>query len=298
MRDEVAELDEGGDVGGLPSDYAYRQLTVVLTPRIMQLRRLVIGEVSRFPDLARVLYERGPQRAMDALAAASCVWRSAVCWRSTIHGRGVAFQLADHVGAVEPGHAARRRGDSQPGRAPPPSRGRRARIPRGIRQAMTMPRRTHYNSDLGRGAPRPPAQARPSFLAHRLTAVRQKGLRLFIAASRQEPTTHRPRMGKGAMTCAPQGRSTRLRPGSPVRETGDCEAIAAPTLVSLGKKPLIQRHVGPVAQWLEPAAHNRLVGGSSPSGPHHQAYSGPATNALSGRRLTGRDGRAREKRIP
>ena len=25
--------------------------------------------------------------------------------------------------------------------------------------------------------------------------------------------------------------------------------------------------VGPVAQWLEPAAHNRLVGGSSPSGP-------------------------------
>jgi hypothetical protein len=24
---------------------------------------------------------------------------------------------------------------------------------------------------------------------------------------------------------------------------------------------------GPVAQWSEPAAHNRLVGGSSPSGP-------------------------------
>ncbi len=27
------------------------------------------------------------------------------------------------------------------------------------------------------------------------------------------------------------------------------------------------RRQGPVAQWLEPAAHNRLVGGSSPSGP-------------------------------
>ena len=51
------------------SNYAYRQLTVVLTPRIMQLRRLVIGEVSRFPDLAKVLYERGPKRAMAALAA-------------------------------------------------------------------------------------------------------------------------------------------------------------------------------------------------------------------------------------
>jgi hypothetical protein len=41
---------------------------VVLTPRIMQLRRLVIGEVTRFPELARVLYERGPARAMAMLA--------------------------------------------------------------------------------------------------------------------------------------------------------------------------------------------------------------------------------------
>jgi hypothetical protein len=35
----------------------------------MQLRRLVIGEVTRFPELARVLYERGPARAMKMLAA-------------------------------------------------------------------------------------------------------------------------------------------------------------------------------------------------------------------------------------
>ena len=68
VRDEVAELDDGGDVAAYLFDYAYRQLTVVLTPRIMQLRRLVIGEVSRFPDLAKVLYERGPMRAMSALA--------------------------------------------------------------------------------------------------------------------------------------------------------------------------------------------------------------------------------------
>ena len=46
------------------SDYAKG----VLTPRLMQLRRLVIGEVARFPELARVLYERGPQRAIAALA--------------------------------------------------------------------------------------------------------------------------------------------------------------------------------------------------------------------------------------
>ena len=70
VRNEVAELDDGGDVAEYLVDYAYRQLTVVLEPRIMQLRRLVIGEVSRFPELAKVLYERGPRRAMAALTTA------------------------------------------------------------------------------------------------------------------------------------------------------------------------------------------------------------------------------------
>lgn len=48
--------------------YAERQLAVVLTPRLLQLRRLVIGEVGRFPELAKALYESGPERAMSALA--------------------------------------------------------------------------------------------------------------------------------------------------------------------------------------------------------------------------------------
>lgn len=48
-------------------DYALRQLSIVVTPRLMQLRRLVIGEVARFPDLARALYEWGPARAMGIL---------------------------------------------------------------------------------------------------------------------------------------------------------------------------------------------------------------------------------------
>jgi TetR/AcrR family transcriptional repressor of mexJK operon len=69
VRNEVVELDEGGDVAEYLVDYAYRQLKVVLTPRIMQLRRLVIGEVSRFPELAKVLYERGPARALATLGA-------------------------------------------------------------------------------------------------------------------------------------------------------------------------------------------------------------------------------------
>ncbi|MER9235888.1 TetR/AcrR family transcriptional regulator C-terminal domain-containing protein [Mesorhizobium sp. M0622] len=41
---------------------------LVLTPRVMQLRRLVIGEVGRFPELARALFEGGPRRAIAAMA--------------------------------------------------------------------------------------------------------------------------------------------------------------------------------------------------------------------------------------
>ncbi len=41
-----------------------------------------------------------------------------------------------------------------------------------------------------------------------------------------------------------------------------CKACAAT------RNRLIQPSVGPVAQWLEPAAHNRLVGGSSPLRAH------------------------------
>lgn len=47
--------------------YARRQLEIVLTPRLMRVRRLVIGEGARFPELARVLYEAGPQRSVDRL---------------------------------------------------------------------------------------------------------------------------------------------------------------------------------------------------------------------------------------
>lgn len=69
VHDEVPELVHDERLVEYLQDYAYRQLTVVLTPRLMQLRRLVIGEVGRFPELAKVLYEGGPQRAMAALAA-------------------------------------------------------------------------------------------------------------------------------------------------------------------------------------------------------------------------------------
>ncbi|MGY6705622.1 TetR/AcrR family transcriptional regulator [Roseinatronobacter sp.] len=49
---------------------AIEQLNVVLTPRLMQLRRMVIGEVERFPELGKALFENGPQQAINRLARA------------------------------------------------------------------------------------------------------------------------------------------------------------------------------------------------------------------------------------
>jgi AcrR family transcriptional regulator len=69
VLNDIPEPDDVDDVAEYLREYAYRQLTLVLTPRLIQLRRLVIGEVSRFPELAKVLYERGSMRALAALAA-------------------------------------------------------------------------------------------------------------------------------------------------------------------------------------------------------------------------------------
>jgi len=54
---------------------AIDQLTVVLTPRLMRLRRMVIGEVERFPELGRSLYENGPAAAIGKLERAFAHYR-------------------------------------------------------------------------------------------------------------------------------------------------------------------------------------------------------------------------------
>ena len=54
--------------------YAIRQLEVTRTPALMQLRRLVIAEAERFPELGQALYDGGPGRAIAGLAAAMTHW--------------------------------------------------------------------------------------------------------------------------------------------------------------------------------------------------------------------------------
>jgi|HubBroStandDraft_6_1064221.scaffolds.fasta_scaffold88662_3 TetR/AcrR family transcriptional repressor of mexJK operon len=65
----VPEFHEGDDLKRYLTDYAVRQLQIVLTPRIIRLRRLVISEVSRFPELGEALYSGGPGRSIISLAA-------------------------------------------------------------------------------------------------------------------------------------------------------------------------------------------------------------------------------------
>lgn len=67
IGDRIAALSDNGDVEtdlvSLAGDY----LRAVLDERVVQLRRLVIGEANRLPELARLYYEHAPLRTLDAL---------------------------------------------------------------------------------------------------------------------------------------------------------------------------------------------------------------------------------------
>jgi AcrR family transcriptional regulator len=69
VHDELPPPRSEGGVPGFLEEFGRRQLTVVLGPRILQLRRLVIGEVGRFPELGQALWQAGPVRSMTALTA-------------------------------------------------------------------------------------------------------------------------------------------------------------------------------------------------------------------------------------
>jgi len=48
--------------------YARRELETLLVPEVIRLRRLVIGEADRFPEVAQAFYESGPIVGFQALA--------------------------------------------------------------------------------------------------------------------------------------------------------------------------------------------------------------------------------------
>lgn len=65
---EIASRPWTGDLEADLRDLARRHLSAVVQPEVLQLRRLVIGEADRFPDLASSYYERGPRRVLAAIA--------------------------------------------------------------------------------------------------------------------------------------------------------------------------------------------------------------------------------------
>jgi TetR/AcrR family transcriptional repressor of mexJK operon len=68
VHEEVVNVADSGDIEADLRDLARRQLSRVMQPRLLRLRRLVISEASRFPELGRTFYERGPGRTIAALA--------------------------------------------------------------------------------------------------------------------------------------------------------------------------------------------------------------------------------------
>jgi TetR/AcrR family transcriptional regulator, mexJK operon transcriptional repressor len=68
IHDEVLRLQDSGDVEADLRGLARQLLGRVMQRRILQLRRLVIGEAGRFPELGRTFYEQGPGRTIAALA--------------------------------------------------------------------------------------------------------------------------------------------------------------------------------------------------------------------------------------
>jgi AcrR family transcriptional regulator len=66
---EATALADSDDLSADLHALARDQLGKVMRPQLMQLRRLVIGEAGRFPELGRAFYERGAGRTVAALTA-------------------------------------------------------------------------------------------------------------------------------------------------------------------------------------------------------------------------------------
>src|SRR5215831_2929301 len=71
----TALLDASEDLERDLRDLGRRYVRSVIQPRVLQLRRLVIGEAGRFPELGRTYYDRVPERVVATLAG--CLGRLA-----------------------------------------------------------------------------------------------------------------------------------------------------------------------------------------------------------------------------
>ncbi len=64
----VTALSDSNDLQNDLRQFARRHITDVTQPHLIQLRRIIIAEAERFPELARTWYANGPERAHATLA--------------------------------------------------------------------------------------------------------------------------------------------------------------------------------------------------------------------------------------
>ena len=101
--------DASGDPAETLTALAVVMLDAVLTPRILRLRRLVIGEANRFPELGKALFEHGPQRAMAGVQRRLQAWIEAGALPA--HDTGAAAQHYNWLVMGAPLNAAMLLGD-------------------------------------------------------------------------------------------------------------------------------------------------------------------------------------------
>ena len=82
---EVHGLAESTRIERDLRELARRQLRLVMQPQVLKLRRLVIAEAGRFPELGRAFYEGGPGRTITALTGAFERLAARGLWPSTTH---------------------------------------------------------------------------------------------------------------------------------------------------------------------------------------------------------------------
>ncbi len=65
-----SEIDSLADLRTVLTDLARRYIDGVLRPHVLSLRRLIIAEAERFPDLALAYFNQAPSRGIDVIADA------------------------------------------------------------------------------------------------------------------------------------------------------------------------------------------------------------------------------------
>ena len=65
----VTGMPDSDDIERDLRDYARFHLSVVMQPHLLRMRRMLIGEAERFPELARAWFANGPQMSVALFAS-------------------------------------------------------------------------------------------------------------------------------------------------------------------------------------------------------------------------------------